>query len=89
MESVECNQFLSGDCDCLVESVYRWSLLDSIIEKSIVVTYVYFYYAIQKQYCVTHQCFYSKRSLYLVVFRLQDEENGVYELDGWLREIQV
>ena len=46
-------------------------------------------YAMQEQYYVTHQCFYSKRSLYLVVFRLEDGENGVHELDSWLREIQV
>lgn len=43
----------------------------------------------QEQYYATHQCFYSKRCLYLVVFRLMDGEKGVNEVDGWMRNIQV
>lgn len=43
----------------------------------------------QEQYYATHQCFYSKRSLYLVVFRLADGKKGVNEVDEWMRNIQV
>lgn len=46
-------------------------------------------HASQEQYYATHQCFYSKRSLYLVVFRLADGEKGVNEVDEWMRNIQV
>ena len=40
-------------------------------------------------YHTTHQCFYSRRSLYLALFRLIDDIAGVNELDPWLRNVQV
>jgi hypothetical protein len=43
----------------------------------------------QDIYHTTHQCFYSQRSLYLALFRLQDGRDGVNELEPWLRTIQV
>ena len=46
-------------------------------------------FAGQEVYQVTHQCFYSRRALYLAVFRLTDKEEGVYELETWLRNVQV
>ena len=36
-----------------------------------------------------HQCFYSKRSMYLALFRLIDGEKGIDELEPWLRSVQV
>ena len=36
-----------------------------------------------------YQSFYSRRSLYLAVFRLTDGPSGVDELDPWLRNVQV
>lgn len=44
---------------------------------------------IQDVYHTTHQCFYSKRSMYLALFRLCDGEAGIEELEQWLRNVQV
>ena len=46
-------------------------------------------FAGQDDYQVTHQCFYSRRALYIAVFRLCDGLKGVNELDHWLRNVQV
>ena len=46
-------------------------------------------FAGQDVYHVTHQLFYSRRALYLAVFRLSDGSEGIDELDPWLRNIQV
>ena len=46
-------------------------------------------FAGQEVYQVTHQCFYSRRALYLAVFRLSDGDDGVNELEPWLRNVQV
>lgn len=43
----------------------------------------------QREYYATHQYFLTKRSLYLVVWRLTDGEKGVTELLQWLINIQV
>ena len=43
----------------------------------------------QEVYHTTHQCFYSKRSMYLALFRLIDGEKGIEELEPWLRNVQV
>lgn len=46
-------------------------------------------FAGQEEYQVTHQCFYSRRALYLALFRLSDGEDGINELEPWLRNVQV
>ena len=46
-------------------------------------------FAGQDVYHTTHQCFYSRRSIYLALFRLSDELAGVNELEPWLRNVQV
>ena len=43
----------------------------------------------QKEYYSTHQCFLSKRSMYLLVFNLTHGDNGVEELKPWLNNIQL
>lgn len=43
----------------------------------------------QREYYATHQYFLSKRSLYLVVWKLTDGEKGIEELHQWLISIQV
>ena len=43
----------------------------------------------QREYYATHQYFLSKRSLYLVVWRLTDGQKGVAEILQWLINIQV
>jgi GTPase SAR1 family protein len=40
-------------------------------------------------YQTAHQYFYSRRSLYLALFRLTDGVQGVEELKPWLRNVQV
>ena len=46
-------------------------------------------FAGQDIYQVTHQLFYSRRALYLAIFRLSDGMDGIDELDPWLRNVQV
>ena len=43
----------------------------------------------QEEYYVTHQCFLSARSLYLVVWNTTQGEAGVNALGPWLHNIQV
>ncbi|XP_068220598.1 leucine-rich repeat serine/threonine-protein kinase 1 isoform X12 [Palaemon carinicauda] len=43
----------------------------------------------QKEYYATHQYFLSKRSLYLVVWKISDGERGVNEILQWLVNIQA
>ena len=46
-------------------------------------------FAGQGVYHTTHQCFYSRRSLYLALFKLIDDHAGVTELEQWLRNVKV
>jgi GTPase SAR1 family protein len=43
----------------------------------------------QREYYATHQYFLSKRSLYLVVWRIPDGQRGINEILHWLVNIQV
>ena len=43
----------------------------------------------QEDYYATHQCFLSRMSLYLLVWRLIDGEHGVASLTPWLDNIAV
>ena len=45
--------------------------------------------SLQKEYYATHQVFFSKRSLYLLVFDVSDGEEGIYGLKRWLENIEV
>jgi GTPase SAR1 family protein len=46
-------------------------------------------FAGQKEYYTTHQYFISKRALYLVCWKLSDEEKGIGEIHHWLSNIQT
>ena len=43
----------------------------------------------QEEYYSTHQCFLSRRSMYLLVFNLKHGDKGVEELKPWLNNIQL
>lgn len=43
----------------------------------------------QEEYYATHQCFLSKRSIYLLVFNLTHQDAGVQELKPWLNNIAL
>lgn len=43
----------------------------------------------QQEYYATHQCFLSQRSLYLLLFNLNDGDEGVQELKPWLNNIAL
>lgn len=43
----------------------------------------------QQEYYATHQYFLSKRSLYLVVWRIDEGKNGLVEVLQWLANIQA
>ncbi len=44
---------------------------------------------LQREYYATHQYFLSKRSIYLVVWKVTDGEKGVNDILQWLVNIQV
>ncbi len=46
-------------------------------------------FAGQKEYYTTHQYFISKRALYLVCWKLTEEEKGINEIQHWLSNIQT
>ena len=43
----------------------------------------------QNEYYATHQYFLSKRSLYLVMWKMTDGEKGIAEMEQWLINIQA
>ena len=43
----------------------------------------------QQEYYTTHQYFLSRRSLYLVLWKIVDGEKGINEIQQWLINIQV
>ena len=43
----------------------------------------------QTEYYATHQCFLSKRALYLVLWKLTDGLAGIERMEQWLVNIQV
>ena len=43
----------------------------------------------QEEYYATHQCFLSKRSLYLLVWNVTDGDEGIADLKPWLNNISV
>ena len=43
----------------------------------------------QQEYYATHQCFLSQRSLYLLLFNLNDGDKGMQELKPWLNNIAL
>ena len=43
----------------------------------------------QEEYCPTHQCFLTERSLYLLVWNITHGEEGVCELKPWLDSIAL
>ena len=43
----------------------------------------------QEEYCPTHQCFLTERSLYLLVWNITHGEEGVRELKPWLDSIAL
>ena len=43
----------------------------------------------QEVYYATHQCFLSRNTLYLVVWNMEEGEEGIDQLQLWLLNIQV
>lgn len=52
------------------------------------VTFMTWDFGGQEEYYATHQCFLTKRSLYLLVWDIQDGEAGVRSLKSWLENIE-
>ena len=47
------------------------------------------YFSGLEEYCATHQCFLSERSMYLLLFNVKHGEAGVNELKPWLDNITL
>ena len=48
-----------------------------------------FILATQEEYYATHQCFLTSRSLFLLVWNIEDGEAGLQALRPWLENIEV
>jgi serine/threonine protein kinase/GTPase SAR1 family protein len=53
------------------------------------ITYRTWDFAGQREYYATHQYFLSRRALYLVCWKLTEEEKGINEIHHWLSNIQT
>ena len=53
------------------------------------ITYRVWDFAGQREYIAIHQYFISKRALYLVCWKLTEEEKGINEIHSWLLNIQT
>ncbi|KAI6646673.1 Leucine-rich repeat serine/threonine-protein kinase 1 isoform X1 [Oopsacas minuta] len=53
------------------------------------ITFMVWDFGGQDEFQPTHQCFLSKRSIYLVLWNLTNKEEGIDELKGWLLNIQA
>lgn len=45
--------------------------------------------SLQEEYYLTHQCFFTNRALYLLVWNVIDGEDGIKSLTVWLQNLQV
>ena len=52
------------------------------------VTFMTWDFGGQEEYYATHQCFLTKRSLYILVWNVQDGEEGLLSLRPWLENIE-
>lgn len=43
----------------------------------------------QEEYYLTHQCFFTNRALYLLVWNVTDGSDGIKSLTVWLQNLQV
>ena len=43
----------------------------------------------QEEYYATHQCFLTNRSLYLLIWNVEDGKAGLHSLKPWLENIEV
>ena len=66
----------------------EWSYSPSVLGKA-KFTFQIWDFGGQIEYYATHQCFLSQRSLYVVVWRVTDGEEGIEELKMWLDNIAV
>jgi serine/threonine protein kinase/GTPase SAR1 family protein len=66
----------------------EWSYSPSVLGKP-KFTFQIWDFGGQVEYYATHQCFLSQRSLYVVVWRVTDGEDGIKELKMWLDNIAV
>ena len=52
------------------------------------VTFMTWDFGGQEEYYATHQCFLTNRSLYLLIWNVEDGENGLVSLKPWLENIE-
>ena len=63
----------------------KWSYRPSLFKPTF--SFSVWDFAGQQEYYATHQVFLSKRSLYLVVWNIKEERQGISELKPWLNNI--
>ena len=74
------------------QSLYVYQMDEALVSRSTFhgpITYRTWDFAGQREYYTTHQYFISKRALYLVCWKLSEEEKGIGELANWLSNIQT
>lgn len=75
-----------GNLSTVGVSLTDWSYTPSVITKQ-KFTFQIWDFGGQEEYYATHQCFLSSRSLYVIVWRVTDGEDGIEELKLWLDNI--
>lgn len=67
--------------------VSEWRFTPSYKRKEF--TFSIWDFAGQEEYYATHQCFLSKRSLYLLCWNITDGDNGIASLKPWMNNISL
>ena len=50
--------------------------------------FFWFFFLLQEEYYATHQCFLTRRSLYLLLWNVKHGEEGLKSLKPWLEKIE-
>ena len=76
-----------GNMSTVGVDVIEWKYAPSYTKKTF--HFSIWDFAGQEEYYATHQCFLSKRSLYLLVWNVTEGDAGVADLKPWLNNISV
>uniref|UniRef100_A0A1X7V539 Roc domain-containing protein n=1 Tax=Amphimedon queenslandica TaxID=400682 RepID=A0A1X7V539_AMPQE len=69
--------------------VSKWHYAGGLGRKKIKYQFSIWDFGGQEEYCAIYQCFLSGRSMYLLLWNVQDGEEGIQELKPWLDNIAL
>ena len=82
-----CNKDMANDESTVGVDITEWKYSPAYNKKTF--HFSIWDFASQEEYDATHQCFLSKRSLYLLVWNVTEGDVGVADLKPWLDSISV